>query len=362
MSTTTAAPWQTWCRLTGAEHPILQDGMGPGPTTHLAIAVSKAGGLGTVSVPSLSGHPDDIRRVWNERIRLIAASTPGVFAVNVPVGRVPSGELLPVTETCIAEAIRLKHEDPQVAEKLIAITTSAGFPGEYSERIRNAGMLHQHKVGSLTHARKAAAKGVDVIIASGFEAGGHTHDKPVHTMVLAPQVIAEVDCPVLVAGGIFDGRGLAAALAMGAAGVSMGTRFVATVEHEWHLNYKNKIVDCPEWGDTVFPGGFYAPVRGLQSTVLAKLQEAERTMQPEEYAAWKERLLNEAQMEGHVEGGLMPAGQCAAAVHDIRTVAEVIDEVTTQARALLRNAVAWADNADPISGRAATQSAVGAAN
>lgn len=348
MSITQGAPWQTWCQLTGARYPILQDGMGPGPTTHLAIAVSSAGGLGTVSVPSLSGHPDDIRRVWNERIRLLASSTPGPFAVNVPVGRVPSGELLPVTETCIAEAIRLKQTDALVADKLIAITTSAGFPGEYSERIRGAGLLHQHKVGSLTHARKAAAKGVDVIIASGFEAGGHTHDKPVHTMVLAPQVIAEVDCPVLVAGGIFDGRGLAAALAMGAAGVSMGTRFVATVEHEWHINYKNKVVDCPEWGDTVFPGGFYAPVRGLRSSVLSKLEEAERTMTPMDYAAWKERLLNEAQMEGHVEGGLMPAGQCAAAVHDIRTVAEVIEEVTSQARTLLQNAAGWAAQTDTV--------------
>jgi NAD(P)H-dependent flavin oxidoreductase YrpB (nitropropane dioxygenase family) len=329
------APWQRWCRLTGVRHPILQDGMGPGPTTHLAIAVSSAGGLGTVSVPSLSGDPADIRRVWTERIREVAAQASGPFAVNVPVGRVPSGELLPVTETCIASAIELKRSVPEVDAKMVAITTSAGFPGEYSERIRDAGLLHQHKVGSLTHARKAALNGADVVIASGYEAGGHTHDKPVHTMVLAPQVIAELDRPVLVAGGIYDGRGLAAALAMGAAGVSMGTRFVATVEHEWHLNYKRKIVDCPEWGDTVFPGGFYAPVRGLRSTVLAKLEEAERTMAPPEYAAWKERLLNEAQMDGHVEGGLMPAGQCAAAVHDIIPVRDVIEEAVAQCRSLL---------------------------
>lgn len=329
------APWQRWCELTGVRHPVLQDGMGPGPTTHLAIAVSSAGGLGTVSVPSLSGDPADIRRVWAQRIRQVAEQATGTFAVNVPVGRVPGGALLPVTETCIAEAIRLKETVPEVDRKMVAITTSAGFPGEYSERIRGAGLLHQHKVGSRTHALKAAANGVDVVIVSGFEAGGHTHDKPVHTMVLAPQVIAELECPVLIAGGIFDGRGLAAALAMGAAGVSMGTRFVATTEHEWHQNYKQKIVDCPEWGDTVFPGGFYAPVRGLRSTVLAKLEEAEASMSPPEYAAWKERLLNEAQMEGRVEGGLMPAGQCAAAVHKIVPVREVIEGVVSQARALL---------------------------
>lgn len=190
----------------------------------------------------------------------------------------------------------------------------------------------------MTHARKAVAKGVDVVIASGFEAGGHTHDKPVHTMVLAPQVIAELDCPVLVAGGIFDGRGLAAALAMGAAGISMGTRFVATVEHEWHLNYKNKIVDCPEWGDTVFPGGFYAPVRGLRSPVLTRLKEAEASMTPEEIAAWKERLLNDAQIRGQVTDGLMPAGQCAAAVHDVLPVSELIVGIMTQARELLESA------------------------
>lgn len=335
---TATTPWQRWCELTGVRYPILQDGMGPGPTTRLAIAVSAAGGLGTVSVPSLAGDPADIRRVWSARIREVAAEAAGPIAVNVPVGRIPSGELLPVTETCIREAIRLKSSDHDVERKLVAITTSAGFPGEYSELIRGGGLLHQHKVGSVTHARKAEANGADVVIASGYEAGGHTHAKPVHTMVLAPQVIAELDCPVLVAGGITDGRGLAAALAMGAAGISMGTRFVATVEHEWHDNYKQRIVDCPEWGDTVFPGGFYAPVRGLQSSVIGQLEHAERTMTPSEYAAWKERLLNEAQIEGHVEGGLLPAGQCAAAVHDILPVKQMIEDIVAQARSLLQSA------------------------
>src|SRR5438270_725125 len=115
----------------------------------------------------------------------------------------------------------------------------------------------QDGMGPFSTAALAAAvsdAGVDVVIASGYEMGGHTHARPVHTMVLAPQVIDAVEVPVVVSGGIHDGRGLAAALAMGAAGVGMGTRFIATLENDWHPAYKKAIVDAAEWQDVVFPG------------------------------------------------------------------------------------------------------------
>jgi enoyl-[acyl-carrier protein] reductase II len=196
-----------------------------------------------------------------------------------------------------------------------------------------------HKVGSLKHARKAAESGVDVVISSGFEMGGHTHARAVHTMVLAPQVIEALDIPVVVSGGIADGRGLAAVLAMGGAAVAMGTRFIATQEHEWHDAYKQRIVDSKEWEDVVFPG-VYAPIRGLANAGLAAMAEAQRTMPEDEFSAWKEEQIRRAQRDGDVENGILVAGQVAAAVHDIPPTAELIERMVDQARVLLGEAAA----------------------
>ena len=270
-------------------------------------------------------------------MEFVATHADRPFAVNVPVGRVASGELLPVSATCIKEAIAAKRDGGKVGENLVAITTSAGFPGEFVADIQAAGLLHQAKVGSLRHATKARAAGTDVVIASGYEMGGHTHVNGVHTMVLAPQVIGELDCPVVVSGGISDGRGLAAMLAMGAAGVAMGTRFIATVEHEWHDKYKQRIVDTPEWGDQVFQG-VYAPVRGLKNAGLDKLQEKLDTLSPEEFRLWEEGEMRRAMREGDIENGLLAGGQVAAAVHDMPTVAELIERIVRDAADLLEGA------------------------
>jgi NAD(P)H-dependent flavin oxidoreductase YrpB (nitropropane dioxygenase family) len=185
--------------------------------------------------------------------------------------------------------------------------------------------------------------GVDVVIASGFEMGGHTHARPVHTMVLAPQVIDNVEVPVVVSGGIHDGRGLAAALAMGAAGVGMGTRFIATLENDWHPAYKKAIVDAAEWGDVVFPG-FFGPLRGLRNAGSVRLAElmAAGELDEEGLTAWKEDRVMAAQHDGDVDGGLVLAGQCAAAIHDIVAVPELLAGMVRQATELLAAAGALA--------------------
>lgn len=335
--------WHRYRDMVGIAHPIVQDGMGPQPTTMLASAVCRAGALGSVSCPSIvNTSVEELKSQFRSAMEYVACHSDGPFAVNVPVGRVASGELLPVSATCIAEAIAAKRDGGPVGEKLVALTTSAGYPGEFIADIKASGLLHQAKVGSLRHATKARAAGTDVIIASGYEMGGHTHVNGVHTMVLAPQVIAELDCPVIVSGGISDGRGLAGMLAMGAAGVAMGTRFIATVEHEWHDKYKQRIVDSPEWGDQVFQG-VYAPVRGLKNPGLERLQEKLDTLSPEDFRVWEEGEMRRAMREGDVENGLLASGQVAAAVHDMPTVAELVERMVREAAELLGQAAPLAE-------------------
>jgi len=330
--------WRRFQQLVGVEYPVMQDGMGPSPTTHLAAAVSAAGGLGTVSCPSITNTSEAfLRKGFRDAIEHVAATTDRPFAVNVPVGRTADGELLLVSRACIDEAIAVKRDRGKAGEQLRAIVTSAGFAGEFGGAIRDSGLVHMHKVGSVKHARKAAEYGADVIIASGFEMGGHTHANGVHTMVLAPQVVEAVDIPVVVSGGICDGRGLAAVLAMGGAAAAMGTRFIATREHQWHPAYKQRIVDAKEWEDIVY-GGIYAPIRGLRNKGLEAMSEVREKLSAAEFQVWEEEQIRKAQRDGDVENGLLVAGQVAAAIHDIPTVAELIARIVAQARALLGEA------------------------
>jgi enoyl-[acyl-carrier protein] reductase II len=324
--------------------------MGPQPTTMVATAVCNAGGLGTVSCPSIVNSSEEfLRTKFREAIEYVAAHTDRPFAVNVPVGRTMStGELLLVSKTCINEAIAVKHDGGKAADQLVALTTSAGYPGEFIADIKAAGLIHQAKVGSVRHAVKARDAGTDVIIASGYEMGGHTHVNGVHTMVLAPQVIDLLDCPVIVSGGICDGRGLAGVLAMGAAAAAMGTRFIATQEHEWHQIYKQRVMDTPEWGDKVYPG-VYAPCRGLKNPGLEKLPEMLEKLPPEEFQVWEEGEMRRAMREGDVENGLLVGGQVAAALRDMPTVAELIERMVTQAGSLLGAAAAQSIGAVPAS-------------
>ena len=234
-----------YTRLVGIDHPIVQEGLGPFRTPRLAAAVSEAGGLGTVSMP---GMPEDIAagaRTFREHILECASLTDRPFAVNIPVGVDSNGDVLPFTDSYLRTALEVREAEPEVARRLRVMTTSAGFPGRYVSLIKDAGMVHQHKVGSTRQAVKAAEAGVDVVIAAGFEMGGHAPSKAVHTFVLVPNVTEAVDVPVLLTGGARDGRGLAAALALGADGVAMGTRFITSTDNsDWHPAYLQALLDA----------------------------------------------------------------------------------------------------------------------
>lgn len=319
--------------LLGIHHPIVQDGMGGGPlgTARLAAAVSNAGGLGSMSIPQIT-NVDDLERSIREQIEACLELTSSTVAMNVPIGRDSAGKVLAGTTAILRLIFEARRADSSVERQLRVLTTSAGFPGEFRDEIRDAGLIHMHKVGAPRHAEKAAAAGVDVVIASGFEMGGHTLAIPITTMVLAPEVLRRIDVPVVLSGGFKDGRGLAAALAMGAAGIAMGTRFLATAENDWHPAFIQRILDAQIEESVVLPG-MYGPARFLQSQGTERLRGIiERHEMPEhELSLWKENAVKAAQRDGDVQNGLVPAGQVAGFIDDRPSAAELLQRIIAQA-------------------------------
>jgi NAD(P)H-dependent flavin oxidoreductase YrpB (nitropropane dioxygenase family) len=323
--------------LLGVEYPIIQEGMGPFQTVALAAAVSAAGGMGTVSIPGMTRPASEGAELLRSHINKVAELTDKPFAVNVPVGRDDTGTMLPVSEAYICAVIEARASDPTLAKQLRVLTTSAGFPGEFRDRISDSGLVHMHKVGSTRHAVKAEAAGVDAVIASGFEMGGHTHAMPMHTFVLVPNVTQAVSVPVVLSGGARDGRTLAAALALGAEGVAMGTRFVATEDNDWHPNVRERIVAAEEGDDTVAPG-VYGPARVLDNAGVAYTRQviADGSMSNDELNAWKDQALTRAQSEGDLENGLLPMGQVASGIDSLVKVGEFVPRMAEEALEILR--------------------------
>ncbi|WP_406691917.1 nitronate monooxygenase [Saccharopolyspora sp. ID03-671] len=325
-----------YTRLAGIEHPIVQEGLGPFKTPKLAAAVSNAGGLGTVSMP---GFPRDLAegsRTFREHIEECAALTDKPFAVNIPVGVDGDGNVLAFTDAYINTALEARAGDSEIAKRLTVLTTSAGFPGKYVGPIKDAGMVHQHKVGSTAQAVKAQEAGVDAVIAAGFEMGGHAPSKGVHTYVLVPSVAAAVDVPVVLSGGAKDGRTLAAALCMGAEAVAMGTRFIASEENsDWHPSYAQALLSAQEGDDVAFTG-VYGPCRGLRNRASLRLvEDHDDATDPAELLRWKIESMQRAQTEGDVEDGLVLAGQVAGAIGEVIKVAEFVPHMAEEAAQVL---------------------------
>lgn len=318
--------------LLGIRYPVVQEGLGPYKTVRLAAAVSNAGGLGTVSIPGLT-DPNGAR-VLRDYIEEACSLTDRPFAVNVPAGRDATGKIPPFSAAyigAVVEAIR----DPEIARRLRMITTSAGAPGAVRGLIADSGLIHAHKVGGTRQAIRAAEDGVDVIVASGYEAGGHTHSRPVHTMVLGPSVCQAVDIPVVLAGGIRDGAGMAAALALGADAVAMGTRFVASHDNtDWHPAYAERILRAGEGEDIIFHA-IYGPSRALPSRGIDELAEIKTSMSEDDLTAWKDERLIRAQRDGDVDGGILPAGNVSGAITDLIRVAEFVPALVEDAIVIL---------------------------
>jgi NAD(P)H-dependent flavin oxidoreductase YrpB (nitropropane dioxygenase family) len=335
---TVSAPMTTrFTELTGARFPVMQEGLGPYKTVHLAAAVANAGGLGTVSIPGITEEPAAGSKMLRGYIEEACRLTEGKLAVNVPVGAdKATGQVLPFSEAyvrAVVEAVR----DPEIAKRLRVITTSAGAPGPARRLIENSGLLHFHKVGGTKQAIRAEQDGVDAVIASGYEAGGHTHSRPVHTFILVPSVVEAVSIPVILAGGARDGRSLAIALAMGADAVAYGTRFVASHDNpDWDPAYAQRIIDAKEGDDVVF-SAIYGPSRALKTEGLAEL--AALTAQGADndtLTRFKDARLINGQRDGDMRGGILPCGQIAGAIDQMIHVAQFVPQVVEEAAAILR--------------------------
>lgn len=328
-----------YTRLVGIDHPIVQEGLGPFRTPKLAAAVSSAGGLGTVSMPGMPVDLQEGARTFRAHIEECASLTDRPFAVNIPVGVDAHGEVLPFTDVYIRTVLAARENDAGLAGQLRVLTTSAGFPGKYVQLIKDAGMVHQHKVGSTRQAVKSAEAGTDVIIAAGFEMGGHAPSKAMHTFVLVPSITEAVDVPVLLTGGARDARGLVAALAMGADGVAMGTRFITTYENsDWHPAYLQALLDAQEGDDVAFDG-VYGPCRGLRNAasleLLGRQHGQPQDVDTVELTRVKIEAMQRAQTAGDVDNGLVLTGQVASAITELVRVAEFVPAMAVEAAAII---------------------------
>ncbi|MGI6368359.1 MAG: DUF561 domain-containing protein [Anaerolineae bacterium] len=298
--------------LLGIRYPILQGGMAWVATWQLAAAVSEGGALGIVGAGSA---PVDWVR---EQIQQVRAHTDRPFGVNVPLFNPAAEQIIQVI----------------IEERVPVITTGAGNPAPFVPALKAAGITVIPVVASAALARRLERMGVDAVIAEGHEAGGHVG--MVTTITLVPQVAEAVRIPVVAAGGIADGRGLAAALALGASGIQMGTRFVCTQECIAHANYKDSIVQASERSTLVTGTSLGHPVRCLRNPMSREFEAMEKAGADEatmlEFGTGRLRL---AVVEGDVQQGSVMAGQSAGMVHDILPAAEVIRTVTAEAEAIL---------------------------
>lgn len=300
------------CDLLGIRYPILQGGMAWVATGELAAAVSAAGGLGIIGA---GNAPPDVVR--NE-IRKVKKITDCPFGVNVYY-------LSPY----VAEII-----DLMVEERVPVITTGAGNPGKHIPRLKEAGIKVIPVIASIALAKRLAKIGVDALIAEGMECGGHIGE--LTTMALVPQVVDAVDLPVIAAGGIADGRGVAAALALGAQGVQIGTRFICASECTAHEKYKQAIIKAKD-RDTVITGIPGHKVRVLENKLTKEFARLEKESAAEEaFHQLGSGRLRLAVVEGDTDYGSVMAGQIAGMVNEIKPAAAIIEELVNEAQGVLR--------------------------
>jgi enoyl-[acyl-carrier protein] reductase II len=304
------------CDLLNIRHPILQGGMAWVATAELSAAVSEAGGLGILG--GGNAPPDYVR----DQIRQLRRLTDKPFGVNIPLF---SEYADAVIDVCIEERVPV-------------VTTGAGNPGPAIKRLKEAGIIVIPVVASVARARRLEKAGADAIIAEGMESGGHIGD--VATLPLVPQVVSAVNIPVIAAGGIADGRGLAAALALGAVGVQMGTRFICAEECTVHPEYKRRIIEAGDRSTMVSGAALGHPVRSLRNPLSRKFVELEQKGASEaEIIAFGTGALRRAAREGDWENGTFMAGQSAGLVNDIKPARQIIEDIIAEAEQVLRYCV-----------------------
>ncbi|MBN1582067.1 MAG: nitronate monooxygenase [Anaerolineae bacterium] len=298
------------CDLLNITYPIFQGGMAWMSTAGLVSAVSNAGGLGII------GSGNAPAEFVAEQVDLVRVLTDRPFGVNVPL-------FSPYAEQVVQLCIDMR---------VPVMTTGAGSPAQYVDALRRSGVKVFPLVSSVALAKRLARQGVDGLIVEGQESGGHTGD--VSTMPLIPQVVDVVDVPVIAAGGIADGRGLVAALALGAVGIQMGTRFICTTECSAHENYKDKIVRAHDRATIITGASLSHPVRTIRNRMSREMARMEKDEHLEEddlivFGTGKLRLASE---EGDVDNGSVMAGQISGLISDVVPTAILIERIMAQAQ------------------------------
>ena len=356
--------------LVGIRYPVIQAGMGPYPVTSLAIAAANAGGLGlcsTFATTSRKSNPivfedfcqqahadvtDDDVTIFKKMFTRVFEETKekqGIFGANVMV----SAEVKENAAKVMQAIAELRADNEEMRDRFRVLVTAAGDPMPWGNFVREQGMIWMHVLPGVRAAARAKKAGVKVIIASGHEGGFHTSWQPVHSMTLLPDVVekfSDENTLVCGAGGFCDGKSLAAALAMGADGVQMGTRFLATQESDFCDRWKQMVVDCKD-GGTIIARGFVGPARWLRTDIST--QHAYNTAKdapgsyigvPDDFSQIPMDLLDferigiAAMKTGDKEHEMAAAGECAQRIDDLPTCQELLDKIVADAEVQLRSA------------------------
>ncbi len=305
------------CDLLDIQYPIFLGGMVYVSYAPLVAAVSNAGGLGV-----LAGGSFQTKDELKQEIEKTRAMTSMPFGLNVPL-------IYPLAPDMISAAIE---------SKLHVVITSAGSPAKFTSILHDAGIKVGHVVPSAKLAMKAAKAGVDFIVAEGIEAGGHDSPLGITTMVLIPQVVDAVAVPVIAAGGIADHRGFVAALALGAQGIQMGTRFVAAVETPVHKAFKQAIVDAGDDATVLTGMSIGKPVRVIRNKLADQVLELEKKgiSEMEILSFIGPGRSKAASIDGDVEMGSVMSGEIAGLITSIKTVSEIIREIVEGSPTLIK--------------------------
>jgi len=348
------------CDTVGIKHPILQGGMGPYKTESLAIAVANAGALGIISCIGMAATlipeaaPIDAQRLFGsdppavilqksiETVTERTRTSGGVFGVNVPV----AAEFILASKMFVEQTIESCRSNSDTERALRVVVTSAGNPKPWSV-LKDEGFIWIHVVPSVYHAKKAESAGADVIVASGHEGGAHVSWDPVHSLVLIPAVAKSVKTPVVGAGGFCDGSTLAAALCMGATGIQMGTRFIATKESDFEPMWKQAILDREE-RQTLVGRGLFGPMRFLRNKRAEEIVEQTLSDLPNFYLGEpldsNEEILRLEQtgfddlLDRKENTALMFGGEVVGRIRDLPTTAELIEGIVSEASQVLNKA------------------------
>lgn len=298
--------------LLGISYPIIQGGMAWVAEHHLAAAVSDAGGLGLIGGANAPGE------VVREEIRKARELTDKPVGVNVML-------LSPYADE-VAKVV--------VEEGIKVVTTGAGNPEKYMDMWKNAGIKVIPVIASVALAKRMERYGADAVVAEGMESGGHIGEQT--TMTLVPQVVDAVTIPVIAAGGIGDGRGIAASFMLGAEAVQMGTRFLVAKEAQVHQNYKDRVLKANDIDSAVTGRSHGHPVRCLRNQMTReymKLEKEGKSFEELEYLTLG--ALRRAVQDGDVKNGTVMAGQIAGMIHKEQTCKEMIEEMMAEAEKLL---------------------------